>query len=89
LKKWVFQGELTTSWLSNLKSGAINENEETRDFDCKKCPPFRVTGMFMEMNNAKNNPDQWKAWANYLQSQQERKKRILITTKSVLPTAKY
>jgi len=43
----------------------------------------------MEMNNAKNNPDQWKAWANYLQSQQERKKRILITTKSVLPTAKY
>lgn len=81
-----FCQKTATSWLSNLKSGSINETEETFDFDCR-CHSYRVTGLFLETNNANSNPDYWKVWADYLQKHPEKEKRILITTKSVLPSA--
>lgn len=79
-----FCGAQSLSWLSNLRSGAINETEETRDCDCPKCHSYRVTGLFIEINNAENNSSWLSSWRNYLQSRskEEGKSRILISTLS-------
>lgn len=77
-----------TAWYSIMPNyqGAISENQLMMDFDCQKCSSYRVTRSFTEFNNADHNSDYWKRWAHYLYNRSDKEKRILITTKTALPS---